>query len=54
MSGDFQQNANKVGFILKSVYIETLQCLETLSGRILLAKSTECTFLYIPDKFHGV
>ena len=23
-SGDFQQNANKVDFILKSVYIETL------------------------------
>ena len=23
-SGDFQQNANKVDFILKSVYIDTL------------------------------
>ena len=26
----------------------------SLGDSILLANSTECTFLYIPDKFHGV
>ena len=54
-----------INFVDETRYCTSINHLETpllkyntrkysLGESILLAKSTECTFLYIPDKFHGV
>ena len=54
-----------INFVDETIYCTSINHLDTalkkyntrkysLGESILLAKSTECTFLYIPDKFHGV